>query len=39
MNLLWGLMALGVILLGFPLLVALGAFGPDDTMPNEDDYK
>ena len=39
MNLLWGLMALGVILLVFPLLVALGAFGPDDTIPNEDDYK
>ena len=39
MNLLAGLIALGVIFLGFPLLVTLGAFGPEDTMPKEEDYK
>ena len=39
MNLFTGLVALGVIFIGFPLLVALGAFGPEDTMPNEEDYK
>ena len=39
MNLFAGLVALGVIFIGFPLLVALGAFGPEDTIPNEEDYK
>ena len=38
MNILIGLGALVIIFIAFPLLVALGGFGPEDTMPNGDDY-
>jgi hypothetical protein len=37
-KLLWGFLALAIIFIGLPLFTALGLFGPEDTMPKEEDY-